>query len=430
MPRAYGGGYGMLNRRPIYDEGELTGPEYISQGIGTAIQGYLQQKEIGRQERNTMAAQGAEALPNDPANSIRGRLGRVKRGIGDMLGTLSGHRRDGVAPAGGYPPVAVPAGVEQAAARPTGPFVPSVRGAMSSVVPGGWDATSRPGVMHPSTAGAPVAPNAPRATPASPTAPTIGSAIGADLGDVPKPYELEGATGRRYRVDPMRAERGKLAMAGAAAEQEYGRNRQHQTAEQEDQVSALVAAGMPEAEARARVKTNTVRYDETFGAQSRTRAAMSVDDRLKVEQAITARQVTIQNMKAAQAHLTQGQREELRRLQMEQERDLALMRGAETAANQAEGAVTRAATDPTSTATPEGQKAIEAAKQRAAGMRSRADSARGAVQHPRMGGVTGGASSSSGGQKSPADRYAELKALGKTRDEIVRTMKAEGYNVR
>lgn len=60
-----------LNLLSKYDPDELTGPELVSRGIGDAIQSYVDRQDSLRQERNTMAAAGAQRISAAPTAGDR-----------------------------------------------------------------------------------------------------------------------------------------------------------------------------------------------------------------------------------------------------------------------------------------------------------------------------------------------------------------------
>lgn len=399
MPRGYGASYGMLNRRPIYDEDELTGPEYLSRGISGAIDYFMKQREAGRLEQNEMAKEGAVALPEDPNANPMGRLRGIKRGIGALL-----HRGQ----AQTTPPFVPPSGPGEV---PQGPYIDE-SGAFGQPGP----QRIRGGIMMP---------NRPRPTPPfNPQKDYGGSRIGARIfdeiggGGVP-PYTLEGQSGRRYQIDPMRDQRIKLA----GSEMEYGQQRGHVQAEQERQIAAAVAAGMPEPEARARVLNNLMRYDEEFGQRSRSGSGMTQADRLQIQDrldrraaATRAMQLRLQTMRSGSAEERAQLQAEVSRLNREQQADLATLRSYDQQAASAEGAVTRMSADPAATAMPAGRERLGQEQQRAKTAADSAAAARSRVQNR-------------GTRKSVQDRDSELKAQGKNASERLRILKAEGYNV-
>lgn len=210
-----------LNLRSKYGEREPVGTEQLQAGIGGALDDVLRAHEQSRQEANTMAAAGGTRLPDDPANSVMGRL----RGIGASIQGALGRGPQAPAPV-------IPSQGETNASIASGVAMPRAP-AMNVAAPG---LTPSYPAERPTTQG--------RAA-----RPSIGAAI--------QPYVYEGATGARYSVDPLHGAR--VAEAGKSLGED-------------DKIQALIDAGMPAAEARARVLNNVVRYDETFGQQTRGRA--------------------------------------------------------------------------------------------------------------------------------------------------------------
>lgn len=328
-----------LNLRDKYGRNELTGGERISQGIGDALQFYMQESDARRAERNDIARQGGVAVGTPPTGmdrlrGIGGALRRTLRRTPDFNGDITqtgaltdtSNERDGVEPS------FVPASVEGGRITPPSMFAPPPissslagspsfvarqpmpsRPAMSEQPPmqriedlqsevpysemrsglaaalarnGGRYADdsqdSGHGMMEPpprsmeaiATQPPPAANGAPQ--PSS----NISSAIAKTI--------YEGRNGQKYEIDPSRQARMQAGIEDEIAQGREARTTAAKEAEIQRTVDAAVRAGMPRAEAETRARTNTFRYDETFG-QQRTNGGMTQAERLEIEKIRTAR---------------------------------------------------------------------------------------------------------------------------------------------
>lgn len=298
-----------LNLRPKYAPGELTGPERFSQAAGQAFDAYAANDAANRDEENQMARAGATRLPDEPQQGVMDRL----RGIGGAIRrTLGG----GGTPQG-TPPFAPGQVGQPDITRLQAPRVPGRGPSTEFVDPnrqfneGGTPAdggrpmpfptrrspadqlaaapsTDMPGVEStPNRYGGYGAP--PVESPAQQT-PQGGASRPTTIGDAIKPIVLRGRGNSRYEVDPLREQ--KIALQGRELEKNAdeqrqiageGRKQASLNENQSRQIRALTDAGMPADEARARVLTGTVRYDETFGQYRPNNGNLSPDERSKLQ---------------------------------------------------------------------------------------------------------------------------------------------------
>lgn len=226
----------------------------IGSALGNMLAGYLQGREEKRQERNRMLLAGALPAGRGTTPPARADVAVSDADLSRAVGRIGTAAMQGVNDA--------------------------ERGALVAPLVGGRalhapDVASRTALMpgEGQYRHLPVFDERPR--PAAARMPSISQAIGQDLGfdealsGGSTPVVLTGLGGERYVYDPMARMRQEQLFKDALEERAAQRQQARLAAEQERQVQALVAAGMPEAEARARVLTNTVRYDEVYGPQSR-----------------------------------------------------------------------------------------------------------------------------------------------------------------
>ena len=281
-----------LNLRPIYDQNELTGGERITRGIGGAIDAYSQHQDVARQDESRRRAAGQVMTTQGAGGVDRLRnLGRRLLGRGDPEVTASS-----APPPPGFNPAL--------ASRPTERITPT-RVAVDNTMPpdapmfGGGAmggalaqrpsmsmAQDRTPMPAPAAAPMPTGPMRPR---------TIGSALDS--------YTENDNNGNTWTIDPNRDANRKLAADNA--EMNMKEDRTHQS--DEEKIASLTSAGMPAAEARARVLNNVVRYDQTFGQQVRGATGVSQKDwmaredarqkhRLDMETAHNAGKITSQQL--------------------------------------------------------------------------------------------------------------------------------------
>lgn len=159
-----------LQLRPRYDLAEPTGVELIGRGIGDAIQAWTDRREAERQEHNTMAATGAQRVPDDPHPTLGDRWRHRPTWLGGE-GTAAPAPETPILPPGptaaamdasqhGVPPVV----------RPTPGFNPNASSSLPAPASGGTSAAAR-------------------------------------IGDAIAPYIVEGVMGAKYQVDPLYAAR-------------------------------------------------------------------------------------------------------------------------------------------------------------------------------------------------------------------------------
>lgn len=396
-----------LNLRPVYGADEQTGPEQVQRGIGSAIDSYMALKEQGRQERNTMAAAGAVRQPRSAPQGI---MGRVRRAIG---------ADDGYGEPGMPAPAAMP---QPVGAGPTPAFNPNTAttgdtnrqiagGVMPMTPPRPNIASSMAEAMNmghtPGMNGNPAADAAPSPVAAStPTSPAVHRGISSAL----QPYTVEGAQGDRYSVDPLHEQRVK---DGLSSEHEN------------EQIQALVDAGMPEATARAKVLNKVVRYDETFGQKTRGGSVSQTD--------WAAREAQRQANRREMEQLHQAGRissQELQRRRLDMEREAAEDRR-NAAADRSSNEDVR---NETAIAGQYGKRVpnnpVAAAMQSPAEKAASDKARREADKHL---GAAVDAQTARRNAKAPqtqaAARARALKAAGKSREEIAATMTAEGYRI-
>lgn len=400
--------------------------ENVMPSIGRAIDLYQQDQEAKRQEANTVAAQGGTPI-GSPAPSrgqravsaIGGYFRRRILGQGDgtqgapSIGDLQDpNGRLGVQVTPGSVAAQVPAspisGIAQQgqpgqAGQPSGamPFqvgTPQTGGALPMPRRIGdailndpsqirqrssfFDEQPSRGPQRPAFDERPIVRSGAGNQPAPP--PASASPASGSIGQALQPYTYTARGGQQYSIDPMRASN--MARAAKRGEEQDALDIKsaEQTKTQNEQVQALIDAGMSPAVARAKVLNNVVKYDEQFGQPRK--GAMSQQDRLALQDRIDARQKDAQKaalrLEGLRQQGRQGSREfqqlsiQLRAQQQDDANDRALLQADEAEAGRAEHAVTTLQTNPVVSATPTGQAAITQAQKDAAAARAKAAESR------------------------------------------------------
>ncbi|HTJ62146.1 MAG TPA: hypothetical protein VL333_13225 [Candidatus Saccharimonadales bacterium] len=448
-----------LNLRPIYDPGEADHYQNATRAIGAGLQMYNAKLDADRAEQNQMAQIGATPVesrqvgPMDRLRSIGSAIKkRLRLGNGaepnavatdydndagnegdfdmdDMSGRIARMNavgtsamqpsQQGNAPTA--PPVQIDAKGRVAGTnrfpsitdlQPTAPFVPTDR--QPAVNPAlGVAQQATPGTPAPGPSGRPQ---------------TIGDAI--------KPYLYHGRNGQDYQVDPMYQAR--IGVAGHELEADAQerrtiateqRKRGEQTQSQTEAIQALIDAGMKPGEARARVLTNTVKYDEVYGPQ---RGQMTFDERQRLQkQRDDAAYTRAQLIASGQQNTAAYHQAELALSNAE----LALKMADTEAAGHDRAAAAAQKDVPANpvdraiaTATPEGAKRVASAESTASTQRAQAESTR-------AGGVRAAAAAAAPartGKFTPEQtqsRARMLKDRGYDIWQIYDLMQEEGYNV-
>lgn len=446
-----------LNLRPIYDPGEADHYQNATRAIGAGLNMYVNKLDADRAEQNQIAQMGGTPVaspkvgPMDRLRSI-GQAIRKRIGLGngqanpeaadydndaqnegdfdmdDMSGRLA--RANAAVPvqqgASAAPPVQIDAKGRVAGTnrfpsvgdlQPTPTFVPPDR--QPAVNPAlGVAQQATPGTAAPGPTGRPQ---------------TIGDAI--------KPYIYHGRNGQDYSVDPLYQTR--LGVAGHEMEADAQerrviateqRKKAETTQSQQEAIQALVDAGMRPGEARARVLTNTVKYDEVYGPQ---RGQMTFDERQRLQkQRDDAAYERARLIAAGQQNTAQFRQAELALSNAE----LALKMADTQAAGQDRAAAAASKDIPANpvdraiaTATPEGAKRVAVAESTAQANRTAAESTRaagvraaGAAAAPAQA-VAQGATKFNPQQTQQRARM--LKDRGYDIWQIYDLMTEEGYNV-
>lgn len=402
------------NRLPL-------GTDKVRAGIGGLLDDYVRNQDLDREERNRMAEAGATRLPDEQGRSPLDRI----RG---MLPAILGGRRGAITP---MQPRAQPTpGYNPQAGAPVplgGRSISDMlgEGGGPDVVPSREDAEAGNVARETRPMAGAMAPDQPATAAARDGTTGIGSLLGGGDGDIP-PVMLEGRGGSRYSVDPMRNER--IKVAGARMEQ--GVKTEAQRGEQERQIQALVEGGMTPQEARARVLTGTVKYDEEYGPQKAK--PLTYEQRIAIEnlkgdkriEAIRVKGELDRTRSMAVIAARANNPNEVARLRLrEQELDVRLntllfnIDKSGTTEKIPQG-VDRTIQE----STPEGKAAISGAEQRVGAARTRVAETRERVKDKIV-------KPSGGSKPKAADRAAALKKAGKTTAQIYQIMKSEGYNV-
>lgn len=478
-----------LNLRDKYGRGEPVGGELIQRGIGDALDIWVREDEARRNERNEIARQGGVAVGTPPTamDRIRGIGGAIKRNLrrtpnfnGDVTqtGALTGtsNARDGVEPS--TPPSVLPPPAftpSRAGERITPSFqfgdatmpgmtvnrgIPTQRieDLRGEVDPADMrrrldDAIHRNGGYsddsQDSGHGMQVIPPkamtsiATQPPPAANGAPQPSSNIGTALKTV-----YEGRNGQKYEIDPLRNKRAEIALDDEAARSREGRAQSMKLAEQERQIQAAVAAGMPEPEARARVTNNLMRYDQEFG--QRSRGTMTQAERLEIENIRTARAKEANDLRLKIANLSAAGRqnsEEYRQAMLAlATADLALKTADARADNFDRTASAAEGTIPTnpidrriavaggdSTRIAGAESTANANRDSAGRIRREGAATAESIAGLRTGGgvrdATAGTARARFTPEQTQSRAVALKNAGKSKQEVYEIMKAEGYNV-
>lgn len=259
-----------LNLRPIYGPDEEPGSVTAARGIGGALQQYMQRSDANRQERNAVAARGGVPV-DDPSNSAGGRWDAMKRrvrgvfGQGDEPFTPPPVGDTNAAISRGIQPIVADNGTRGSAGW--NERLPTVTGTQGSnpVARPRIAASMEEAMSGMAADGTPIGAGTPRgALPQmeSGAQRAISASTRRGIASAIQPYTYETASGDKYQIDPVHDERVKDAL---------------KSEHEQDQIQALVDAGMPEATARAKVLNNVVRYDETFGQQRRGNGISNTD---------------------------------------------------------------------------------------------------------------------------------------------------------
>lgn len=408
---------GRLNLRPIYGRDEQTGGERIAQGIGSAIAGYEQHQQAGSADEAKRRAAGQ-------VMTTRGEGGF------DRLRSL-GRRLIGRSDEPQSTPLAPPPEWSGRPQAPTSRIIPA-SGIVDDTTPPDAPVIQQGRSMD----RAPQIQQTPNRAPLPPVggeATPLGGAIPAgaprNISTALKSYTEKDDYGNEWSIDPNHAQNQKLA--GDRAELEM----KDEFAERgtKRSIDAATSAGMPAAEANARVRTGTMRYDEQFGQRMRPSTAMTFEQRRQLSTEHDQREATIRTKlgelaatgRANGPEALQLRREALElskeRLQMQREQGDDRARAGDVGREtNIAGAISSTLTkDPIAQTmlSPE-QKAAEA---RRAGERDTH------LKNAATGQRT--VHNSHATQTEARARAQALKAAGKTPDEIRAAMQAEGYRV-
>lgn len=369
----------------------------VMPAIGQAIDLYTKDQDAQRDEANQIAAQGGVPIGAGPGPS-RGQ--RTVSALGGFIRRRVLGRGDGssvVDQIANQPmpgPQLTPSNVSPVAASvPASPLSPITQPVRPRRI-GEAIITDPSQINQPGPFGnaAPAAPAPPSATPVvrsgpgyqpSPP-PAAASPAAGSIGQALQPYTYTSRSGQQYQIDPMRNARLAAASHQMETQADLDAKRAEVTRTQNEQVQALIDAGMSPAVARAKVLNNVVKYDEQFG-QPRT-GTMTQADRMALQDRIDARTRQQQQFALKLEGLRQqgrtGTREfqqlsaQLRAMAQDDANDRALLSADEASAGRAEHAVTTLQTNPVVAATPAGQEAIKSAQATATAATARADSAR------------------------------------------------------
>jgi hypothetical protein len=397
-----------LNLRPIYDQADMVPwQQSLSQGIGNAISSYADRQARKRAEQNQAAAAGGVELPPEPQPSFMDRLHNVGSSISRVIHgeqtppTATGPQKDGVV----QTPVTPDAQM---------PVVPRVR------TEGGYATPNRPSIFPQTTTAAINGPPPTRST-GSPAAPRSFAGQPTTIGSAIKPYTYHGEFGN-YSIDPL---------YGARVQTEAHDMASHQ--HEEEQIAALVNAGMDPTMARAKVLNNVVRYDEQFGQQYRGRggSALTYEQRVDLLNRNNAVRLQVARMAAAGRQNSSEYRQkalELREIEDQLRADENAARGYASEAAGVERTIPQGTNRVVEESQPGGKQRIESATERAARLRGTAADIRGKnAQRFKTG--TEGAAADKYTPEQTRSRALQLKNQGYNKSAIYEMMKREGYNI-
>lgn len=389
---------GRFNIRPRYGANEPTGGERISGSISDAIGMYMNEQESRRTEENAMRAGGGTPVGSPPG--MRDRWNGVKNSVSRVFGR-------------GGPTTAFTDETRPTAPQPSQPSL--------DIGPRGVTPPPMAGRRSVTPIGSHTQPSAPMGTPAQPSS-SIGAAIGRSLDPTDLSYEQTARGGQRYRFDPMRGEKAKLALVD-----------QRKHTDEQEEIDALTSTGQwTPAQAAARVR-GKLAYGEEFG---RTRQAnqLTFQQRQELVDRTNRGRVQVARIMAdGRQNTAEGKQAIQQQILDLREAALAMQAagldatGYENTAKALEGQIPKGTDAIVAGATPAGKEQIArttraagAARDSAVSIRKRGAAVADSVLHRGDG----------SGKKPVADRDAELKAQGKTADERRRILAAEGYKVR
>lgn len=361
------GRYG-LNLRPLYGRDEQNPGDAFASGISSAIKQHMLEGEQDSQRRAAGQVKVKET-------GIRDRIGGVVQKVRGVFGA---------------PDV-----------QPTQPFNPNamIAAGVPMPAPGPMAGATAPG-LTPSYAPPPPAQHGLDAA-----RPSIGAAI--------QPYEDQDTHGNTWKVDPLYGAR--VADAGRSIGDQ-------------DKIDALVRAGMPAAEAEARVKNNVVRYDETFGEGPRAGrgGGLTFEQRKKLQDDAIASRNRIAELTRGGRQNTEEYRQEMLKLRKheadlrEQEMGERGSRADVAQETTIAGAIDRTIPkDPITQATATEQQKADYAK-------------RGTQRDAHLKNAEQGLQQRKNAKASREQVQARAQALqrqGKTREQIAAQLRAEGYKV-
>lgn len=357
---------GRLNLRPIYGRDELSPGEGVQRGIAAALA--AKQQEVAE----------------DNARRAHGQVMTSEATVGSRIGGIADRLR-GIFSRGETPP-AIPAEAAEALAKP-----PELQRNGQSLGP------------IPSTVAA------------TPGTHGIAGRLAA--------YEEQDAHGNSWRVDPNVAADAARANAVATRRDELGVEDEAKERTTRRAIDAATAAGMPAAEADARVRTGTMRYDERFGAGQPQRRRSVAEEKELI--AYRSERKLLEDKQKTHAGLTPAERERMfqlrERAQDLQERGLATREelGIVNADIRAGTAMQAPNANPlNNTMKTDAQRAADEAQAKEGAKRVRG--AAGAIDKIK---------NRRAPREAVAARAQALKGTGKTREQIRAQLIAEGYNV-
>jgi hypothetical protein len=400
-----------LNLRPIYGPDEEPGSVTAARGIGGALQQYLARSDAERQERNTVAARGGVRV-DDPANSPGGRFDALKRRVRGVFG--QGDEQPPSAVPDERPPFMGGTAPQPIAGQSLQPVTgtqgsnpvarPRLAASMEEAMRGTTDEGLPIGASQPGPRG-----SLPSSLPSEVNR-AVSSSTRRGIASAIQPYTYETAGGDKYQMDPVHDERVKDALKSEHEEQ---------------QIQALVDAGMPEATARAKVLNNVVRYDETFGQRYGRGSSLTFEQRKALQDASIAARRELADLAARGRESTAEYRQKLIELR-ENDQRLREAGQEDRAANADVGNETKIAGQ-YGAQVPKGIAAVTASpEQKAAGDRAAREQSKhlGNAVSAQQRRVNGRAS-----REAVAARARQLQQGGKSREEIAATLRAEGYRV-